>query len=83
MATVSPRVATRRLTHARGYGVPAMTYVEDSCVRMPQEDVCASLRARDDQLGTMIFNAQPNERDRYEHERKGLAAQMRSDCDDN
>ncbi|HTA64481.1 MAG TPA: DUF4124 domain-containing protein [Xanthomonadaceae bacterium] len=70
------------LTHAHGYGVPAMSYVEDTCVRLPQEDVCAGLRARADQLGTMIFNAQPSDRERYERERKGLDEQMRSDCAD-
>ena len=64
-------------------GLPIMTYVEDSCVRMPQDEVCDSLRARNDQLGTLIFNGQPSDRERYERERKGLVEQMHSDCDGN
>jgi len=63
-----------------GFGFPIMTYVEDTCVRMPQDEVCDSLRARNDQLGTLIFNGQPSDRERYERERKGLVEQMRSDC---
>jgi len=63
-----------------GIGFPVMTYVEDTCVRMPQDEVCDSLSARNDQLGTLIFNGQPSDRERYERERKGLLEQMRGDC---
>lgn len=63
-----------------GFGYPLMTYVEDTCVRMPQDEVCDSLRARNDQLGTLIFNGQPSDRERYERERKGLLEQMQDDC---
>jgi len=69
--------------HPAGFGFPAMTYVEDTCVRMPQDEVCDSLRARNDQLNTLIFNGQPSDRERYERERKGLLEQMRSDCSTN
>ena len=34
-----------------------VTYVEDDCERMPQNDVCATLRDRDSDLDTRIFNA--------------------------
>ncbi len=66
-----------------GFAFPLMTYVEDTCVRMPQDEVCDSLRARNDALGTLIFNGQPSDRERYERERKGLLEQMRSDCSAN
>ncbi len=65
------------------YGFPLMTYVEDSCVRLQQDEVCASLHARNDALGTLIFNGQPSDRERYERERKGLLEQMRGDCSGN
>ncbi len=55
-------------------------WVEDRCVRLPQAEVCQRLRDRDDELGTLIFNAQPSDRVRYERERQGLVEQMRSDC---
>jgi len=66
-----------------GLGFPAMTYVEDTCVRMSQDVFWDSLCARNDQLGTLIFNGQPSDRERYERERKGLLEQMRNDCDAN
>jgi hypothetical protein len=65
------------------FGFPVMTYVEDTCVRMPQDEVCDSLHARNEQLGTLIFNGQPSDRERYERERKGLQEQMQSDCSAN
>ena len=71
----------RRPSH--GFGFPFMTYVEDSCVRLQQDEVCQSLRARNDALGTLIFNGQPSDRERYEHERKGLVEQLQSDCSAN
>ncbi len=69
--------------HNGGFGIPVMTYVEDTCVRMPQDEVCDSLRARNERLGTLIFNGQPSDRARYERERKGLVEQMHSDCGGN
>jgi len=76
-----PRPGDSQFHHGGGgIGFPIMTYVEDTCVRMPQDEVCGSLRARNDQLGTLIFNGQPSDRERYERERKGLLEQMRSDC---
>jgi len=66
-------------------GIPygAVAYVQDSCVRMPQDEVCDSLRDRDSALGNLIFNAQPDERERYQREQKALRTQMRNDCDAN
>jgi len=75
-----PPPGDQQFHHGGGIGFPIMTYVEDTCVRMPQDEVCESLSARNDQLGTLIFNGQPSDRERYERERKGLLEQMRSDC---
>lgn len=58
-------------------------YVEDTCMRLPQEAVCERMHARDDTLETLIFNAQPSDRERYDREQKGLRAQMRNDCNAN
>jgi hypothetical protein len=69
-----------RLPHGH-FAYPPVVYVEDTCVRLPQNEVCQRLRARNDALGTLIFNGQPSERERYERERKGLLEQMRNDCD--
>jgi hypothetical protein len=74
----SPNPVGRRPPH--GLGFPLMAYVEDSCVRLQQDEVCQSLRARNDVLGTLIFNGQPSDRERYERERRGLLEQMQSDC---
>jgi hypothetical protein len=57
-----------------------VTYVEDTCERMPQNDVCQTLQDRDSDLGTQIFNAQPDERVVYEREQKSVRTQMRNDC---
>ena len=59
---------------------PSLVYVEDSCVRLPLDEACQRMRTRDDALGTLIFNSQPSDRARYEHERKILHEQMRDDC---
>ncbi|MEO7477608.1 MAG: DUF4124 domain-containing protein [Lysobacteraceae bacterium] len=73
---------TGRLPHG-SFAYPAMMYVQDTCVRLPQAEICRRMHARDDALGTLIFNAQPVERANYEREREGLAEQMRGECRDN
>ena len=79
--TPSPAIRTGRLPHGK-FAYPAMVYVQDTCVRLPQDEVCRRMHARDDELGTLIFNAQPSDRLNYERERKGLAEQMRGECAD-
>ncbi len=74
----TPR-APGRLPHGR-FAYPLMVYVEDTCVRLPQDEVCQRMRDRNDALGTLIFNGQPSDRERYERERKGLLEQMREEC---
>ncbi len=58
-------------------------YVEDSCRRLPQDEVCERMHARDDTLEKLIFNAQPSDRVGYEREQKGLRTQVRNDCNAN
>lgn len=73
--------APGRVPHGQ-FAYPPVVYVEDTCVRLPQDEVCQRMRNRNDALGTLIFNAQPSDRERYERERKGLAEQLRDACSD-
>jgi hypothetical protein len=66
--------------HGHFLGGPAYAYVQDSCVRLQQNEVCEHLRDRDDVLRKLIFNSQPDERVQYEREQKGLRQQLREDC---
>ena len=75
-----PQDHSTRHGHGRFGGAPAYAYVEDSCVRLQQGEVCERLRDRDDALEKLIFNAQPSDRSRYEREQKGVREQMREDC---
>ena len=61
-------------------GLAGYAYVEDSCVRLPQNEVCGRLRERDDALRKLIFNGQQDDRERYEREQKGLREQIREEC---
>lgn len=65
------------------FGYPPLVYVQDSCVRLPQDEVCQRMHDRNDALGTLIFNAQPSDRERDERERKSLIEQMREECGGN
>ncbi len=56
------------------------TWVQDDCQQLPQDEVCQRVRDRQDQLGTLIFNAQPSDRAVYERERRSLVEQQRTDC---
>lgn len=68
-------------SHGRSFGgLPGYAYVEDSCVPLQQDEVCARMRGRDDALQKLIFNAQPSDRGRYEREQKGVRQQLRADC---
>ena len=78
--TPSPAPRTGgRLPHGR-FAYPPVVYVEDTCIRLPQDEICRRMHERDNELGTLIFNAQPNERANYERERKGVLEQMRDEC---
>jgi hypothetical protein len=58
----------------------ASTYEQDTCIRLPQNEVCHALHDRRDELGTRIFNSQPTERQRYEREQRAVDDQLASDC---
>ncbi len=62
------------------FGYPPVTYTEDTCVRLPQDEICQRMRVRNDELGTRIFNGQPSDRERFERERKGLLEQIAQEC---
>jgi len=58
----------------------ATTWVQDTCMRLSQGETCHLLRDRRDELGTRIFNAQADDRVRYEREQRVVDDQLRSDC---
>lgn len=67
------------------YYVPRVAYgagawVRDDCHPLPQDEACARLRDRRDELERRFFNAQPNERDQLRMEERGIDARMAQDC---
>jgi len=58
----------------------AGTWVRDQCHALPQQDVCARLVDRRDELRRRFFNAQQNERDRLRLEERSLNARLDQDC---
>ncbi|HXH00595.1 MAG TPA: DUF4124 domain-containing protein [Xanthomonadaceae bacterium] len=58
----------------------AGTWVRDQCHALPQQDVCARLVDRRDELRRRFFNAQQNERDRMRLEERSLNARLDQDC---
>lgn len=76
-----PRPAGNRHPYPRmGGGLLGYSYVEDHCDPLPQGEVCARLRDRDDALEKLIFNAQPSDRRTYEREQIGVREQLREGC---
>ncbi len=76
-----PQMPLHRGSHGRFFnGFPGYATVQDNCVRLQRGEACDRLRDRDDALGKLIFNAQQNDRARYEREQKGLREQIREDC---
>jgi hypothetical protein len=66
--------------NSRPYVFPGTTYVQDTCMRMAQDAGCQRLHDRDDELDTLIFNAQPDDRARYEREQSTVQSELRNDC---
>jgi hypothetical protein len=58
----------------------AGTWVRDACHPLPQQEVCAQLRDRRDELRRQFFNGQPSERARLDVEERGINARLSSDC---
>lgn len=61
-----------------GYG--AGTWVRDACHALPQQETCARLRERRDEVRRAFFNGQPSERARLSVEERGINARLASDC---
>lgn len=58
----------------------AGTWVRDRCYPLPQQEVCARMLDRRDELRRQFFNGQPSERARLEVEERGINARLGSDC---
>lgn len=58
----------------------AGTWVRDRCYPLPQQEVCARMLDRRDELRRQFFNGQPSERARLEVEERGINARLSSDC---
>ncbi|HVR81966.1 MAG TPA: DUF4124 domain-containing protein [Luteimonas sp.] len=63
---------------AVAYG--AGTWVRDRCQALPQQEVCARLLDRRDEIRRRFFNAMPSERDVLRVEERGINARLDNDC---
>jgi hypothetical protein len=62
------------------YPAMAGTWIRDACHGLPQQEVCARLRDRRDEIRRRFFNAQPSERDLLRNEERGIDARLGDDC---
>ena len=58
----------------------AGTWVRDDCHALPQDEVCARLVDRRDEIRRRFFNAMPSERDVLRVEERGINARLANDC---
>jgi hypothetical protein len=58
----------------------AGTWVRDDCHALPQQEVCARLSDRRDEIRRRFFNAMPSERDTLRVEERGINARLDDDC---
>ena len=58
----------------------AGTWIRDDCHALPQEEVCARLADRRDEIRRRFFNAMPSERDTLRVEERGINARLDDDC---
>jgi hypothetical protein len=58
----------------------AGTWVRDDCHALPQDEVCARLIDRRDEIRRRFFNAMPSERDVLRVEERGITARLANDC---
>ena len=70
---------TRRVVPTiAAYG--AGTWVRDACQALPQQEVCARLIDRRDEVRRLFFNGQPSERAVLEREERAINARLATDC---
>jgi hypothetical protein len=62
------------------YPAAAGTWIRDTCHALPQQEVCARLLDRRDEIRRRFFNAQPSERDGLRVEERGINARLDNDC---
>lgn len=58
----------------------AGTWIRDQCHALPQDEVCARLLDRRDEIRRRFFNAMPTERDVLRVEERGVNARLGNDC---
>jgi len=73
------RIDRRVVPTIAAYG-NAGTWVRDACSALPQQEVCARLRDRRDELRRLAFNAQPSRRAPLESEERNIDARLGADC---
>ena len=62
------------------YPPQAGTWIRDTCHSLPQQEVCARLLDRRDEIRRRFFNAQESERNVLRREERGLNARLSADC---
>ena len=73
----------RTVLYPPAYGMAAYgagTWIRDDCHALPQDDVCARLVDRRDELRRRFFNAMPSERDVLRVEERSINARLDNDC---
>jgi Domain of unknown function (DUF4124) len=63
-----------------GFAYGAGTWVRDDCHALPQQEVCARLGDRRDEIRRRFFNAMPSERDTLRVEERAINARLDDDC---
>jgi hypothetical protein len=58
----------------------AGSWVRDACHALPQQEVCARLIDRRDEVRRLFFNGQPSERAVLEREERAINARLSTDC---
>ena len=61
-------------------GIPAGTWIRDTCHALPQQDVCDRLRDRRYQLDRRYHSALQSERAQISTEQRGIDARLSNDC---
>jgi hypothetical protein len=70
----------RHFRGERGFAYGAGTWIRDDCHALPQQEVCARLVDRRDEIRRRFFNAMPSERDTLRVEERGINARLDDDC---